>query len=64
MEFVDGDRGYEVVYEMFNRRVLVSGSLINAKTIRIEPPLMISDEHIKTAIEVIDDSCAAVYKNI
>jgi len=62
MEFVDGDIGYEVVYEMFNRRVLVSGSLINAKTIRIEPPLMITDEHIQKAIEVIDESCGVVYK--
>jgi putrescine aminotransferase len=61
MEFIDGDIGYEVVYEMFNRKVLVSGSLINAKTIRIEPPLMISDEHIYKAIEVIDESCAVVY---
>ncbi|MDR2486680.1 MAG: aminotransferase class III-fold pyridoxal phosphate-dependent enzyme [Clostridiales Family XIII bacterium] len=61
MEFVDGDLGYEVVYEMFNRRVLVSGSLINAKTIRIEPPLTITDEHILRAIEVVDESCAAVY---
>jgi putrescine aminotransferase len=64
MEFVDGDKGYEVVYEMFNRHVLVSGSLINAKTIRIEPPLMISDEHIEKALEVIDESCAVVYKNM
>jgi putrescine aminotransferase len=62
MEFVDGDLGYEVVYEMFNRRVLVSGSLINAKTIRIEPPLTITDEHIQKAIEVIDESCDVVYK--
>ncbi len=62
MEFVDGDMGYEVVYEMFNRKVLVSGSLINAKTIRVEPPLTISDDHIKHAIEVIDESCAVVYK--
>ncbi|MDR1796930.1 MAG: aminotransferase class III-fold pyridoxal phosphate-dependent enzyme [Clostridiales Family XIII bacterium] len=62
MEFVDGDLGYEVVYEMFNRRVLVSGSLINAKTIRIEPPLTITDEHIEKALSVIDESCAVVYQ--
>jgi 4-aminobutyrate aminotransferase-like enzyme len=47
---------------MFNRKVLVSGSLINAKTIRIEPPLMISDEHIARALQVIDESCGAVYE--
>ncbi|MDD2483785.1 MAG: aminotransferase class III-fold pyridoxal phosphate-dependent enzyme [Eubacteriales bacterium] len=61
MEFCDGDLGYEVVYEAFNRRVLLSGSLINAKTIRIEPPLMISEAHIKEALEVLDVSMGIVY---
>ena len=61
MEFCDGDLGYEVVFEAFNRRVLLSGSLINAKTIRIEPPLMISEAHIKEALKVLDESMAVVY---
>jgi len=62
MEFCDGDMGYEVVYEAFNRGVLLSGSLINAKTIRIEPPLNITEEHVKKALEVLDESMAVVYK--
>ena len=61
MEFCDGDMGYEVVFEAFNRRLLLSGSLINAKTIRIEPPLVISEEHIKEALVILDESMAAVY---
>jgi putrescine aminotransferase len=61
MEFCDGDLGYEVVYEAFNRKVLLSGSLINAKTIRIEPPLIITEEHIKKALEVLDESMEIVY---
>lgn len=62
MVFPDGDLGYEVVYEAFNRRLLLSGSLINATTIRIEPPLNITEEHIKEAIQILDDSMAVVYK--
>lgn len=61
MEFCDGDLGYEVVYEAFNRKVLLSGSLINAKTIRIEPPLNITEEHVYQALEVLDESMAIVY---
>lgn len=61
MEFCDGDMGYEVVFEAFNRRVLLSGSLINAKTIRIEPPLNITEAHIAEALEILDVSMGIVY---
>jgi len=61
MEFCDGDMGYEVVYEAFNRKLLLSGSLINAKTIRIEPPLNITEEHVRKALEILDESMAIVY---
>lgn len=61
MEFCDGDMGYEVVFEAFNRKVLLSGSLINAKTIRIEPPLNITEEHVRQALDVLDESMAVVY---
>jgi len=63
MEFCDGDKGYEVVFEAFNRRLLLSGSLINARTIRIEPPLNITEEHIKEAIAILDESMGIVYNN-
>lgn len=62
MEFCDGDMGYEVVYEAFNRKLLLSGSLINAKTIRIEPPLNITEEHVRKALEILDESMAIVYE--
>lgn len=61
MEFCDGDIGYEVVFEAFNRRLLLSGSLINARTIRIEPPLNITEEHINEALEILDTSMDIVY---
>lgn len=62
MEFCDGDLGYEVVYEAFNRRLLLSGTLINAKTIRIEPPLVITEAHVREALDILDVSMGIVYK--
>jgi putrescine aminotransferase len=62
MEFCDGDMGYEVVYEAFNRNLLLSGSLINAKTIRIEPPLIITEEHVRKALEILEECMDIVYK--
>jgi len=62
MEFCDGDKGYEVVYEAFNRGLLLSGSLINAKTIRIEPPLTISEANVDKALNILDESMDVVYK--
>ncbi len=61
MEFCDGDIGYEVVFEAFNRRLLLSGTLINAETIRVEPPLNITEAHIKEALEILDTSMGIVY---
>ncbi|MEI8216171.1 MAG: aminotransferase class III-fold pyridoxal phosphate-dependent enzyme [Eubacteriales bacterium] len=60
MEFCDGDLGYEVVFECFNRKLLLSGSLINAKTIRIEPPLNITEEHVRRALEILDEAMGIV----
>ncbi|MEA4846005.1 MAG: aminotransferase class III-fold pyridoxal phosphate-dependent enzyme [Clostridiaceae bacterium] len=62
IEFCDGDLGYEVVYEAFNRKLLLSGSLINAKTIRIQPPLIITEEHIRKALEILDEAMGIVYE--
>lgn len=44
VEFADNEIGYHCATKLFNHGVLVAGTLINAKTIRIEPPLTISRE--------------------
>ena len=41
-EFQENDIGYAFSKGMFDRGVLVAGTLINAKTVRIEPPLTIT----------------------
>lgn len=42
IEFVDNEIGYDFASEMFRQRVLVAGTLNNAKTIRIELPLTLT----------------------
>lgn len=58
VEFHKDEIGYEVSQGMFDRGVLVAGTLINSKTIRIEPSLTISYEEVNTVIrtfkEVLD----------
>lgn len=44
IEFHTDEIGYEVSKGLFDNGVLVAGTLINAKTIRIEPPLTITCE--------------------
>lgn len=61
MDFCDGDMGYEVVYEAFNRHLLLSGSLIKATTIRVEPPLNISEENINKGLDILDECMGIVY---
>ena len=50
IEFHKDEIGYEVSKGMFDQGVLVAGTLINSKTIRIEPSLTISYEEVDTVI--------------
>ncbi|WP_409300665.1 putrescine aminotransferase [Peribacillus sp. SCS-155] len=58
IEFHKDDIGYEVSKGMFDRGVLVAGTLINSKTIRIEPALTINykeiDKVVSTFKEVLE----------
>ncbi|MCZ6778468.1 MAG: aminotransferase class III-fold pyridoxal phosphate-dependent enzyme [Acidobacteria bacterium] len=56
MEFVDSEFGYAVAAGLFKRGVLVSGTLINAKTLRIEPALDISREQCDEILEKLEDT--------
>lgn len=55
IEFHQDEIGYEVSKGMFDRGVLVAGTLINSKTIRIEPSLKISYEEVDTVINTFKD---------
>jgi putrescine aminotransferase len=62
MEFANNDLGYEVAKELFSRNILISGTYINARVLRVEPPLVISYEQLDKFLAALEESLAAVYK--
>lgn len=60
MHFHNADVGYAVAAQLFKRGVLVAGTLTSAKSIRIEPPLIISREQIDTVLNRLEDTLAEV----
>jgi len=62
MEFTDNDLGYAVAKQLFARNILISGTYINAKVLRVEPPLVIERAQIDTFLTALDQSLSAVAK--
>jgi putrescine aminotransferase len=56
--------GYKVAAELFKRGVLVSGTLTSAKTVRIEPPLIIPREDIFVVLNRLNDAVGVVAKSL
>ncbi|GMA51053.1 hypothetical protein GCM10025857_24100 [Alicyclobacillus contaminans] len=59
IEFVDNKVGYEVAKHMFEHGVLVAGTLVNAQTIRVEPPLTIGQAEADRVFEVLAGALAS-----
>jgi putrescine aminotransferase len=64
VEFFESDFGYSVAKEMFARRIMTAGTLINAKTIRFEPAATITMERLDRVLKALDESLAATEKNL
>lgn len=60
--FHSHDIGYKVAAGLFNRGVLVAGTLINAQTIRIEPPLVITVAQIDTVLDRLEETLKEISK--
>lgn len=56
LEFVDTEFGYSVAAGLFRRGVLVAGTLLSAKTLRIEPALNIPRELVDEVLEKLEDT--------
>ena len=56
MDFPAAEVGYAVVKGLFSRHVMTSGTLVNAKAVRIEPPAVIKYETIDIVIEKLEES--------
>lgn len=60
LEFTDNNIGYAASKELFNKGVLVAGTLINAQTIRIEPPLTIEEKQCDIVCIALDDALKSI----
>jgi putrescine aminotransferase len=58
MEFPEAEVGYKVTKGLFERHVMTAGTLVNAKTVRIEPPAVLTYETIDTVLTKLDESLA------
>ena len=60
MEFPTDEIGHEVTKALFARNVMTAGTLVNAQTVRIEPPLVQADETIDKVLVALDEALAEV----
>jgi putrescine aminotransferase len=56
LEFADNETGFEFGKRMLERGVLVSGTLMNARVIRVEPPLTITEEQADYVCQALRES--------
>jgi putrescine aminotransferase len=56
LEFVDTEFGYAVAAGLFKRGVLVAGTLLNARTLRVEPALAVPREVVDEVLEKLEDT--------
>jgi putrescine aminotransferase len=56
LEFADNETGFEFGKAMLERGVLVSGTLVNARVIRVEPPLTITEEQADYVCQALRES--------
>ncbi len=62
MEFPTDEIGFELAKDLFDQRVLVGGTLNNARVIRIEPPAIISYEQIDTVLSCLEKTLIKLSK--
>lgn len=63
MEFVNNELGYAVAKALFARQILISGTYINARVLRVEPPLVIPYEQIDRFHRALEESLQEVYRD-
>ena len=54
MHFKNPEIGYKIASGLFKRGVLVAGTLTSAQTVRIEPPLVVTQEQMDALLDRLD----------
>ncbi len=60
LEFGDDQTGFTIAKYLFDRGILVAGTLINARTVRIEPPLTIEKAQADKVFAVLTEALDAL----
>ena len=60
MELMTDEIGYAISKELFARHVLIGGTLINSKTLRVEPPLTVEYDEMDQFLDALRESIEAV----
>jgi putrescine aminotransferase len=60
MHFRSPEVGYKVAAGLFKRGVLVAGTLVSAKTIRIEPPLVVAYSQLDEVLNQLEHTLREV----
>jgi putrescine aminotransferase len=63
LEFVDDAVGFAASKYLFDRGILVAGTLVNARTVRVEPPLTIEKGQADTVFAVLAEALAAMARD-
>lgn len=64
MDFASDEIGYKVAAGLFKRNVLVAGTLISSKTIRIEPALNIPYEQLNIVLEKLEETLTDIHNQL
>jgi putrescine aminotransferase len=64
MEFADNDLGYKVATQLFARQILISGTYINARVLRVEPSLTIERAQLDRFLQALEESLQAVERTL
>lgn len=64
MEFANNEIGYEFSKNMYAHKVIIAGTLNNAKTIRFEPTAVMTEEEIDFVIQAVDESLEDAKKTL
>ena len=64
VEFTKNELGYKVSKGLFSRGVMTAGTLVNSKTIRFEPPAVITEKQIDTVLSRMEQALEDVSKNM
>lgn len=64
LEFVDDRTGFDLGKLMLERGVLVSGTLVNARVVRVEPPLTIEEAQADFVCEALSQSLLSMRRTL